>query len=211
MPTNMSKKLHKLFRIAETQHGYFTAKQAAAAGFLPTNYTYHVKAGTWLHEGTGLYRLKNFPFSRESQMALCALWSRNRKDQIQGIYSHETALSLYDLSDVNPAKLHITVPTSFRKSSKVPKVIKLHFEDVEPKDIQILNDLKITKPMRTIFDSIKSGVSMEFIEQAVDQAYRRGLISREETETSAAPIETINLVLDLMKRANASQRKRNGA
>lgn len=32
--------------------------------------------------------------------------------------SHATALSLYDLSDVNPAKLHMTVPTGFRRPSK---------------------------------------------------------------------------------------------
>lgn len=177
MVTKMNKKITKLYQIAETQHGYFTAKQAAEAGFLSTNFTYHVKAGNWLHEGTGIYRLKNFPNSREAQMAFFALWSRNREDQVQGVYSHETALSIYELSDVNPSRLQMTVPTAFRKSSKIPKVLRLYYSDLEESDIQEHHGLRVTKPMRSIIDAFNGGTSHEFVEQAVLQAYSRGLIT----------------------------------
>jgi predicted transcriptional regulator of viral defense system len=40
----------------------------------------------------------------------------------QGIYSNETALSLNDLSDLHPSKLHMTVPPSFRRN-EVPQEI----------------------------------------------------------------------------------------
>lgn len=189
MPTQMNKKITKLFHIAEAQHGYFTAKQAAKAGFRPTNFTYHVKAGNWVREEKGIYRLKNFPNSRESQMALYALWSRNREDQIQGVYSHETALSLYELSDVSPSKLHMTVPKNFRKSAKTPKVLKLYFEDLENSEIQTVNGIRITSPLKTLIDSFSSATSKEFVEQAVIQAHSKGLVTMAQLESESVPKE----------------------
>ncbi|HYI96135.1 MAG TPA: hypothetical protein VEX68_21505 [Bryobacteraceae bacterium] len=32
---------------------------------------------------------------------------------MEGVYSHQTARILYELSDLNPAKLHLTVPPAF--------------------------------------------------------------------------------------------------
>ncbi len=40
------------------------------------------------------------------QIMEATLWPRGA----HGALSHETALDLYGLSDVNPAKIHITVP-----------------------------------------------------------------------------------------------------
>ncbi len=39
-----------------------------------------------------------------------ALWPKG----IQGVLTHDTALDLWDVSDVNPAKTHITVPHGHR-------------------------------------------------------------------------------------------------
>lgn len=205
--TQMNKKVTKLFQIAEGQHGYFTAKQAASAGFLPTNFTYHVKAGTWTHEGTGIYRLKNFPTSRESQMAYFALWSRNREDEIQGAYSHETALSIQDLSDVNPSKLHMTVPTTFRKSVDTPKILILHFGDLDQSEIQTINGIKITSPLRTLTDVFKSPTSHEFVEQAVQQAYAKGLISLSDIRSSV-PQEISTQFLKWIDRTEKNRKRK---
>lgn len=185
MATEMSKKITKLFKIAENQHGYFTAKQAASAGFLPTNFTYHVKSGTWTHEGTGIYRLKNFPNSRESQRAFYSLWSRNRNDEIQGVYSHETALAHYEISDVNPSKLHMTVPKSFRRNSKIPKVLKLHFADLTKEMIQDSRGFLVTKIGRTISDVIQCGwIPFDIVRQAITESYQKGLMQKWEIEST---------------------------
>jgi len=99
----------KAFDTAVAQQGYFTASQAHSAGFDDNVHSYHVQKGNWIREWCGIYRLARFPESNDSHLVLWALWSRNRNGEIQGVYSHETALSLYDISDVNPAKLHMTV------------------------------------------------------------------------------------------------------
>ncbi len=48
-----ARKRTNLFEVAESQQGFFTAKQAERAGFLNTNHGYHVKAGNWIREGRG--------------------------------------------------------------------------------------------------------------------------------------------------------------
>src|SRR5215472_11962589 len=108
----------RLFEIAEQQQGFFTTKQAKAAGFAENTHPYHVQVGNWICEHRGIYRLALFPVTDRPDLVLWALWSRNRDEEIEGVYSHHTALSLYDLSDLNPAKLHMTVPTDFRRNSE---------------------------------------------------------------------------------------------
>ena len=49
------------------------------------------------------------------------LWSQNRQENPEGAYSHDTALSLHELSDIMPSKLHMTVPKRFRRNSRIPE------------------------------------------------------------------------------------------
>lgn len=46
-----------LFERADEQQGYFTAKQAADAGYLLGSQAHHVKAGNWVRIHRGIYRL----------------------------------------------------------------------------------------------------------------------------------------------------------
>jgi len=110
-----------------------------------------------------------------------ALWSRNRNEEVEGVYSHHTALSLYDLSDLNPAKLHMTVPTDFRRNSDIPGILVLHYADLPDSDVQTAQGFKFTRPLRTILDLIEaSTVERRFIRQALRQAVDRGLITRQQ-------------------------------
>jgi predicted transcriptional regulator of viral defense system len=171
----------KLFAIAESQGGFFTAKQAQDAGFDRKNYAYHVRAGNWQREQRGIFRLTNFPLPEHSDLVLWSLWSRDRDGQPQGIYSHQTALSLSDLSDVMPAKLHMTVPSGFRKSAAIPAVLVLHYADLSPNMIEDREGFRVTRPIQTILDLCKSqNISADLLKQAFSEARERGLITARE-------------------------------
>jgi len=142
----------RLFVVAETQGGFFTAKQAEDAGFDRTHHAYHVRTGNWVREHRGVYRLTRFPMPERPDLILWSLWSRNRDDQAQGIYSHQTALSIYDLSDVMPAKLHMTVPRSFRRNAEIPSILILHYEDISADEVEEREGYRVTSPIRTIVD-----------------------------------------------------------
>lgn len=189
----------RLFAIAERQQGFFTTKQAKAAGFAENTHTYHVQAGNWIREHRGIYRLALFPPADRPDLVLWALWSRNRNEEVEGVYSHQTALSLYDLSDLNPAKLHMTVPTDFRRNSEIPGILVLHYADLPASDVQTAQGFRFTRPLRTILDLIEAGtVERNLIDQALRQAYDRGLITRQQirnTRMSGPARKVIEAVL----------------
>lgn len=190
MKTSAQKKQTNLFEIAKNQLGYFTSKQAESVGYLPTNSTYHVQSGNWIKEGRGIYRLRNFPQSNDAHYAFLSLWSRNRNDIPQGIFSHETALSLFEISDLNPTKVHMTVPKSFRRSAKTPKGVELHFNDLKEHHIETKHGYRVTKPIKTIVDLFtENSVSSEHIETAFQDGINHGLITIAETHSSELPIE----------------------
>ena len=171
----------RLYEIAEDQQGFFTTKQAKAAGFAENTHPYHVQAGNWIREHRGIYRLASFPRGERPDLMLWSLWSRNRAETAQGVYSHQTALSLHDLSDVMPAKLHMIVPKSFRRNSEIPRVVVLHFADLPQSDIGVAHGVRVTKPMRTILDLLEGGdVPPAALRQALREGLRRGLIRRSE-------------------------------
>jgi len=171
----------KLFAVAESQGGFFTAKQAKEAGFDRTHHTYHVSAGNWEREHRGIFRLAHFPANERPDLVRWSLWSRDRQDHPQGVYSHQTALSIYDLSDVMPSKLHMTVPRSFRKNSEIPAVLVLHYADLPAGAIAEREGYRVTRPMRTILDLSESReLSPDLLAQAFAEARKRGLITESE-------------------------------
>lgn len=177
MPVRRSTPADKLFEIAEEQQGCFTAKQAAEAGFQLGSQAYHVKAGNWQRLERGIYRLARFPRSMEEQYVVYSLWSRNRAGEPVGVYSHETALSIHELSDANPAKLHLTVPPDFRRTAPVPKVLVLHRARLAANEIEQRQGFALTRPIRTVTDMAELG-NREFTEQALRDGRNRGVITK---------------------------------
>lgn len=192
----------RLFEVAEQQQGFFTTKQAKAAGFAGNTHPYHVRVGNWIREYRGIYRLALFPTMDRPDLVLWALWSRNRNEEVEGVYSHQTALSLYDLSDLNPAKLHMTVPKGFRRNSDVPGILVLHYADLPESDVQAAQGFKFTRPLRTILDLIEVGtVERNFIRQALRQAVDRGLITRQQIRNMRMSGSARKIVEDVLRRA----------
>lgn len=191
----------RLFEIAEQQQGFFTTKQAKAAGFAENTHPYHVQVGNWIREHRGIYRLALFPTADRPDLVLWALWSRNRDEEVEGVYSHHTALTLYDLSDLNPAKLHMTVPTDFRRNSAIPGILVLHYADLPENDVQTAQGFKFTRPLRTIVDLIEADtVARNFIRQALTQAIDRGLISRQQIRNARMRAPARKIVEDILRR-----------
>ncbi len=147
----------RLFEVADRQQGYFTSQQAEECGISRSNFHFRLGSGEWVKELRGIYRLTRYPMTDRPELILWSLWSRDKRGHSQGVWSHETALDIHDLCDIMPAKMHMTVPPSFRKSGDIPKNLKLHFASLVKTDIEIHQGFRVTTPLRTLIDIIDAG------------------------------------------------------
>src|SRR5260370_25827361 len=105
----------------------------------------------------GIDRRADSPPAERPDLMLWYLWSQNRREIPEGTYSHETALSLHELSDIMPSKLHMTVPKKFRRNSQIPEILVLHRADLNEGDVHDPHRVKVTRPLRTILDLLETG------------------------------------------------------
>lgn len=173
-----------LFEIADRQQGYFTAGQAKECGYHDSHFQRYIVSGEWIKERRGVYRLARYPMADRPDLMEWSLWSRNKKGDVQGVWSHETALDLYELCDIMPSKLHMTVPKHFRKSIVASPVLKLYFTDLQKNEWVERQGYRVTTPIRTLLDLAKTRqISDEFIEQAVCEGRKRGMLTKQQIES----------------------------
>ncbi len=165
-----------LFSLAGEQGGYFTSKQARAAGYDYPHLAYHVSCGNFIRVGHGIYRLPEIPPSENDDLIRLALWSRDRQDQPQAVVSHETALVLHELSELLPTTIHLSVPPRFRKTA--PDGCVLHSTLLLQGDVEERPGYRITTPLRTLLDVSRGDISQEQLTKAVVDAMSRGMVRR---------------------------------
>lgn len=189
----------RLYESAQGQGGFFTTREALDAGFKDNVHSYHVRSGNWIRERRGVYRLAQFPLPPRPDLMIWQLWSRNRQNQPQGVFSHATALALHDLSDAMPTKLNMTVPPGFQRTAAIPQVLRLHRARLTARDVETIDGIRVTAPLRTLIDVIVEGaLAPEIQAQAVDEALRRGLIRLrqiEDAKVSTRARQRINRIL----------------
>jgi predicted transcriptional regulator of viral defense system len=162
-----------VYNLAEDQMGYITTAQATAAGVRPMTLVMMTRRGTLERTSRGVYRLVDFPTYPLAQYMQATLWPYEQP----GVLSHETALSLYEMSDVDPAQVHITVPIRFRIQRAVPPYLVLHRADLVPSDVTAFERMPITTPERTVRDCIAAELGPALIKQAIDDGIRLGRLS----------------------------------
>ena len=171
-----------LYEVAAAQGGYFTAAQAWQAGYAYSQQHFHVSRGNWLRIDRGLYRLRGFPPGEREDLIRWSLWSRNQKGVPQAVVSHDTALTVHEMSDVMPAQIHLTVPKGFRK--KIPPGCVLHKSTLAPEDVESRTGFGVTTPLRTLLDVSAGALSQEHLNKALRDALDRGLVRRHVVETA---------------------------
>ncbi len=172
----------RLFETAVGQDGHFTTQQAADAGYSSQLLLKYLKNGRVTRVRRGVYRIVHFPAAEHEDLATLWLWSERT-----GVFSHETALMLHDLSDALPRKVSLTLPAAWAKRRvRVPKGVLVHYADV-PRSARVqIGAVPVTNPFRTLCDCVAVHVSPELVDAAVKQARARGLIDKEDVKSIRA-------------------------
>jgi len=163
----MAGKLQRaLFEIAEDNYGYVTSAQATGAGVSRHGLADLARLGSLQRVAHGVYRIVDFPASQYDTFFEATLWPQGTR----AVLSHDTALDLWDLCDVNPAKVHLTIPKAHRVRRQVPALYVLHAADLKPIDIGSFEGIPTTTVQRTLRDCIASGTRRDLLNQAIDKA-----------------------------------------
>ncbi|MBX9724276.1 MAG: type IV toxin-antitoxin system AbiEi family antitoxin domain-containing protein [Candidatus Obscuribacterales bacterium] len=166
----------QLYELADSQDGFFTAKQAASLGYSTRMQTYHVQTGDWEREWRGIYRLRFYPKKRMDDLMIWYLWSSDRSGKPEGVYSHDTALELHELSTWADTRLHIRVPKGFKRRS-IPKPLQLHASELRHFEITRVGKLPVTNVVRTFLDLIAlNSIQRHHLIEGMQEAKKRGLI-----------------------------------
>lgn len=184
--------MDELFALAEEQDGLFTSKEARSLGIRDSVLVRLRQRGRLERMSRGVYRIAHYPADRLAQYREAVLWVQASNGPEPIALSHETALLLYGISDVNPSHVSLTVPALARMRRVHPAWIEIHRADLAVGDIQLHEAMPVTTVERSIADVLTITHRTDFARQAITEAVRKGLLN----STQASSLrKRINLIV----------------
>ena len=182
-PRSRTRKLQRLFELAATQAGYFTAAQARELGYSARSLVHHVAAGHVERASRGFYRLVGVPAGPHEDIVAAWLRFASRR----AVVSHDTALALYNLAPSRSHQIHLTLPREHRpRNARSATGVRLHTTTVPLRRDELANrfGVQITSPARTIADVADIGTDPSVVIEATARAFATGLVSPNELDTA---------------------------
>ena len=171
-----------LWDLAVDRYGYVTIRDAHDLGIADMTLQMLVARGKLERAAHGVYRFPELPVSEYDSYMRAVLWT----GEPTACLSHETALANYDVSDINPNRMHLTVPKDRRIRRSGGEFYELHREDVPESEIGWWHRIRMVKLPTAIRQCAETGVPTYLIRQAVEQGHGRGLLLRAEVDELTA-------------------------
>ena len=176
-------RMDELFALAEEHDGLLTSNEARAAGIQDSVLVRLAQRGRLERMSRGVYRIAHYPADRLAQYREAVLWAKASQGPERIALSHETALLLYGISDANPTRVNLTVPTSARLRRKRPEWVAIHRANLSPQDIGEHEGLPVTTVSRSIIDILLATHRIDIARQSVSDAVREGLLNSAEASS----------------------------
>jgi len=170
--------MDELHALAEERDGLLTSKEARALGIQDSVLVRLAQRGRLERMSRGVYRIAHYPTDRLAQYREAVLWAQASHHGLERIaLSHETALLIYGISDLNPSRVHLTVPKSARLRRERPEWITVHRADLTEKEVGQHEGIPLTTVSRSITDVLSTTHRTDIVRQAITQALRDGLLN----------------------------------
>jgi len=157
--------LERLREVALDQHGFVTSRQAGEEGINPVQLVKLATRGRLERAAHGVYRVPQVPASRWDNWALAVLWT----GVAEACLSHETALAAWNISDINPDRIHVTIPKGKRLRRAGGESYVIHRANLGPRQRTWFERIPITDVRTTIADCIDWGVPTYLVKQAFER------------------------------------------
>ncbi|MGQ0632743.1 MAG: type IV toxin-antitoxin system AbiEi family antitoxin domain-containing protein [Sporichthyaceae bacterium] len=175
----------ELWDVATGQHGYLTAHQADTLGIAIQTLQMLVHRGTLTRVAHGVYRFPQYPVGQYDQYALAVLWTRAP----EACLSHETALDVYGISDINPNRIHVTVAKSRRLRRAGGDEYEIHYQDLMQHQIGWWQEIPTATPAAAVAQCIAYGTPTYLLHQAIERGHAQGYLQTEERYDLATALE----------------------
>ena len=176
----------ELWDLATTQHGFVTAQQATEIDIDKHALQMLVHRGTLERAAHGVYRFPQYPVGEHDNLMLAVLWTRVPEAAL----SHETALDVYGISDVNPNRIHLTVGKQrrFRRTGGHDYVV--HYEDLAPRQVGWWQEIPTVTPVTAIGQCLTYGTPTYLLRQAIERGHAQGYLKATDRDELTEALET---------------------
>jgi len=177
-------KLERLREVALDQHGFVKTEQAVQEGVSHAELSTLVARDRLERVAHGVYRVPQVAATEFDQYHLAVLWT----GAPEACLSHDTALDAWEISDINPSRIHLTVPRRRRIRRAGGEFFVVHHEDLEPKQVTWWQGIPTVNVATAIAQCIASGVPTYLIRQALDRAGRTSRLRAADAERLASAL-----------------------
>ena len=164
--------LDRLREIALDQHGFVTAPQANDAGVSPQLLSIMVRRGRLERVSRGVYRIGQVPVTQYAPLMQAVLWPGFP----EACLSHDSALDVWDVSDILPNEIHVTVGAKRRIERAVPDRYVIHRENLPPSEVTWFESIPTVTTATAIRQCLATGVPTYLIRQALERSARTGIV-----------------------------------
>lgn len=178
-------KLERLREVALDQHGFVTTAQAVAEGVSHAELSTMVARDRLERTAHGVYRVPQVAATEFDQYQLAVLWT----GASEACLSHDTALATWEVSDINPDRIHLTVARHRRIRRAGGELYVVHHQDLNARQVTWWQGIPTVSVPTAIAQCITSGVPTYLIRQALDRAGRTSRLPTADTEQLAAALE----------------------
>lgn len=178
-------KLELLREVALDQHGFVTTAQAVAEGVSHAELSMMVARDRLERVAHGVYRVPQVPETEADQYQLAVLWT----GVPEACLSHDTALAVWEVSDINPDRIYLTVARRRRLRRAGGQRYVVNYDDLQEDQVTWWQGIPTVDVPTAIAQCIDTGVASYLIRQALDRSGRTSRLPATERERLTAELE----------------------
>ncbi len=172
-----------VLEVAVDNHGYLTVADAIAAGIDPAALRKLAATGRLERVAHGLYRVPVLASGPRAPYAEAVAWTGGR-----GVISHESALDLLDLCDVNPPLMHLTVPRQYAPRRRGGQLYRIWRRALDPGAVTHVDGVPVVRAADSIRDCLTYGTDTRLLLQACETGRREGYLTDDQLRLLKAQI-----------------------
>ena len=174
-----------LWDVALDQHGFVTLSDARRLGISKDAVTMLARRGKIERVATAVYRFPKFPAGPNAPYMQAVLWTGDPR----ACLSHDTALAAYEVCDINPGRVQLTVARNRRIRRSGGGLYTVHHEDLADDEIGWWNEIPTVTLITAIRQCIDSGVPTYLLRQALERGSDAGRLPSADEHLLASRLE----------------------